>query len=111
MFGFALNDLKINYACRFAKNVEQALTIMYRQPADFIFVDVNMPALTGFNTIKKIIATRFINNPSIFIYTDQPENDLCKKAMKLGVLKALKKKDEIFELIQDLKGILFKNNQ
>ena len=111
MFSFALNDLKINYSCRFAQNVEQAMNIMHRKPADYIFVDVNMRALNGFNTIKKFVTTPFITTPSIFIYTDQPENELCKKAIKLGVLKALKKKTEIFELIQDLKNILFKNNQ
>ena len=111
MFGFALNDLNINYSCRFAQNVEQAMAIMRMQPADYIFVDVNMRALNGFNTIKKFITTSFINKPSIFIYTDQPENELCRKAMKLGILKALKKKTEIFELIQDLKNILFKSGQ
>ena len=44
MFGFALNDLQINYSCRFARNVEQAVNSLRLQPADYIFVDVNMPA-------------------------------------------------------------------
>lgn len=110
MFGFALNDLQINYACRFAQNVDQAINSLRLKPADFIFVDVNMPALNSFRTLKRIIKARFINDATVVIYTDHNESEICKRAMKLGVMLALKKKNEIFELIADLKNILLQNN-
>lgn len=110
MFGFALNNLQINYACRFAQNVDQAINSLRLKPADFIFVDVNMPALNSFRTLKRIIKARFINDATVVIYTDHNESEICKRAMKLGVMLALKKKNEIFELIADLKNILLQNN-
>lgn len=80
-------------------------------PADYIFIDINMPSLNGFITLKKLFTAQFINTSSIVIYTDQTENALCKKARQLGVIACLPKKKEIFLLIQDLKNILFKNNE
>ncbi len=111
MFGFALNDLQINYSCRFAQNLDQAINSLRLMPADFIFVDVNMPALNSFHTIKRIIKARFIHDATVIIYTDHNESELCKRAMKLGVMLALKKKNEIFELIADLKNILFRHDK
>jgi len=110
LFGFALNDLQINYCCRFARNVNQAFNMLRLQPADYIFVDINMPALNGFSTLKKLVSAQFINKSSIIIYTEQLENALCKKAMQLGILASLQKKMEIFQLIQALKRILLKND-
>ena len=79
------------------------------QPADYIFVDINMPALNGFSTLKKLVSAQFINTSSIIIYTEQVEKVLYKKARQLGILASLQKKTEIFQLIQDLRNILFKN--
>lgn len=109
LFGFALNDLQIDYCCRFARNVNQAFNILRLQPSDYIFIDINMPSINGFTTLKKLVTARFINKSAIIIYTDQLENALCKKARQLGILTGLQKKTEIFQLIQDLKNILFKN--
>jgi DNA-binding NtrC family response regulator len=109
IFGFALNDLKINYLCHFVKSIEEAISILHNQRTDYIFIDVNMPALQGFKFLKKLKRIQSANKIPIVIYSEHPDNDLCKKAMKLGVLTAIKKTREIFELINELKTILFKN--
>jgi DNA-binding NtrC family response regulator len=109
IFGFALNDLKINYLCRFAKSVEEAINILNNQRTDYIFIDVNMPVLQGFKFLKKLKYIQSANKVPIVIYSEHPDNDLCKKAMKHGVLSAIKKTREIFELINELKTILFKD--
>ena len=111
LFGFALNDLDINYCCRFAKSINQAFNMLRLQPADYIFIDINMPTLNGFSTLKKLVTTQFIKMSSIVIYSEQLENALCKKAMQLGIRAGLQKKTEVFQLIQDLKKILFKNDK
>jgi DNA-binding NarL/FixJ family response regulator len=77
------------------------------QSADYIFIDINTPALHGFSTLKKLVSTQ-LNRSAFVIYTEQIENALCKKAMELGIQLSLQKRTEIFQLIQDLKNILLK---
>ena len=87
-FGEAVADLGINYPIQFCKNGVELLDRLYDKSADIpdiIFLDLNMPILSGIETLQKIREDdRFKNIPVIAIYSTSATLDGIKDTFGLG---------------------------
>ncbi|TPG34841.1 response regulator [Flavobacterium pectinovorum] len=87
-FGQAIADLHLNYQVEFCKNGVELLDRLYDKNTDIpdiIFLDLNMPILSGFETLQKIREdNRFKNIPIIAIYSTSATPDGVKNTFKLG---------------------------
>ena len=87
-FGQAIADLDLNYPVEFCKNGVELLDRLYDKSTDIpdiIFLDLNMPKLSGIETLKKIREDeRFKNIPVIAIYSTSTAIDSIKGTFGLG---------------------------
>lgn len=87
-FGQAIADLDLNYPVEFCKNGVELLDRLYDKSTDIpdiIFLDLNMPKLSGIETLKKIREDeRFKNIPVIAIYSTSATIDGIKGTLGLG---------------------------
>lgn len=87
-FGQAIADLDLNYPVEFCKNGVELLDRLYDKSTDIpdiIFLDLNMPKLSGIETLKKIREDeRFKNIPVIAIYSTSATIDGIKDTLGLG---------------------------
>lgn len=87
-----------NLVIKQAKNGRVAVETAIEFQPDLVFMDIQMPGLTGFEAIKKINA----NNPRIkfIMITAYATFDYAHLAMKLGVIDYLVKPSKVAEIVE-----------
>ncbi|ELR73034.1 two-component response regulator [Fulvivirga imtechensis AK7] len=108
IFALALHDINHSYKCTTAKNGVEALEKLSKDQAflpDFIFLDLNMPKLSGKNCLKKIREnSRLLQVPVIIYSTSSYENDI-EETRQLGATHYLVKPASISYLSELLFAI------
>jgi CheY-like chemotaxis protein len=78
-FAEALKDLNLNCPVEFCKNGAELISFLYNENfkiPDIVFLDLNMPVLSGFETLQKIRSdAKFKNVPLIAIYSTSSTED------------------------------------
>ncbi|WP_210418028.1 response regulator [Flavobacterium sp. KBS0721] len=87
-FAEALEDLDLDYPIEFCKNGVELLDRLYDANLpipDIIFLDLNMPILSGFETLQQIRENdKFKDIPVIAIYSTSATVDGIKSTFGLG---------------------------
>ena len=85
---------------------EAALVSMQTHPADLIVIDVMMPGLDGFATVRQLRAMpQFVKTPIIML-TSRGQADIRDQASDLGISLFLTKPFSPLELITETKRLL-----
>ena len=85
IFTVALNELNIPHNCTCAKDPLQAIQILKGNCFDFIFLDINMPKMNGFELLENIRNSEEYRSLKCFIITTSGEQSDRKMAERLGV--------------------------
>jgi CheY-like chemotaxis protein len=113
LFEMALQDMGqpyeylTSFSCPDAyKMLEEDQNIYF----DYIFLDLNMPFLTGLECLRKLKQLEHLQNIMIVMYTTSSNQNDVQKAKDLGASHFLTKQSRITDLIRIL-SLLFERKQ
>lgn len=109
IFSFALNDLRMRYNCRFAKNVKDAIKKLSTIIPDYIFIDVKEKKQGKLFCLKQIKKIAKLKDTQVIICSDDNTDQSSAKALQLGACMCINKTSIIADLIFNLKGIFMNN--
>ena len=109
-FAEAVSDLQLNNPVEFCKNGLELIKRLYDTSAevpDIIFLDLNMPILSGFETLQQIREdSKFKNIPVIAIYSTSATEDSIKSTFGLGANAYIVKPISFSDLKKLLKKVI-----
>lgn len=108
IFSLAIADLpEGEYACTFCDNITEALNLMQqgRVLPDFIFIDLNMPGLNGFQCLEKIKIHPAFSHIPVIIYSTSAENFYSARAKAMGAAAFITKPPSIGQLAKVLQNL------
>jgi CheY-like chemotaxis protein len=109
-FADAIADIHLNFPVEFCKNGLELLDRLYDENLgipDIIFLDLNMPMMSGFETLKEIRKdVRFKNIPLIAIYSTSATEDGIKNTFGLGANAYIVKPTDFDDLKKLLKKVI-----
>ena len=88
---------------------QQALGTLLKEGTilpDFIFVDLNMPTMNGYEFLKQIKDHQRLNHIPVIIYTTSSDRKDKEKAIRLGASSFITKPSELLELKRELEAVL-----
>ncbi|HEY2726012.1 MAG TPA: response regulator [Parafilimonas sp.] len=106
----ALKEINASAKFFFANSAKEGLSLVKFLLPDFVFIDINMPAINGLECLDLIAHNEDILQPSIIIYSTTIDNSIRNNAIKKGATACLKKQNSIHELAKLLKNILVTNH-
>ena len=101
----ALHKLPGLFECGHATNADEAIIQLHEKAADYIFMDMNMPAVNGLECTAKIKKTDGISDIPVFIYTTGYDETLKKKAIQTGASGCVRKPSQPALLVAMLKNL------
>ena len=115
IFSEALGEIDPNIVCNVEASGVQALARIDDkefQPPDIIFLDVNMPVMSGWDVLIKLKAHRLCKNIPVVMYsTSSRERDI-DRALRCGAILFFMKPFDYMKLKKSLEVILrHMNNQ
>lgn len=87
IFCMAIKEIDERIECILASNAEQALKKLQPDPGfrpDFIFIDLNMPLMDGFECLQEIKKLDHLQHAEIFMYSTASESRMMKHSIELG---------------------------
>ena len=104
----AINDLFPNMECISINNGKDALKFIDENPPppSYIFVDLNMPYLNGFEFLKEFKKERRNNQTSVFVYSTSSNPRDREKAKLLGADDYIVKFSNMHSLKTKLKDVI-----
>jgi len=108
LFELALKKVAHSVFLVTADNGEDALRLLATSMLlpDLIFMDINMPGLSGFDTIKELQKDALLSTIPMVIYSTSTSESDINKAKQLGVVMYLNKPSRFIELCRVLKDFL-----
>jgi CheY-like chemotaxis protein len=94
------------YGVLTAANGVDALDLAGTMVFDLVLLDLNMPGINGWETLKKLDAKKLAQPPSVIIITARPDQQAA--ARKAGVETVLEKPLDFPRLIQTVSQVLAK---
>jgi len=100
LFELAISELEAQINLSSADDGIKGLAMLANPDfnTDFIFIDMNMPKMTGLECMVKIKEIKRLNNAHLFIYSTSIDPDLARNCMKLGAAGVLEKQTSISDL-------------
>jgi CheY-like chemotaxis protein len=82
----ALHSVSSNTGCYAVSNGEEALSILLNEgiTPDYIFSDINMPKMDGFQFLKAVKGIEGLQNIPVIIYSSDYSEKQIAKATRLG---------------------------
>jgi len=102
----AFKDINILVKFFTASTGEEGIRLMKFLIPDIVFLDINMPGLSGFDCLKIIKRDNYINKIPVVIYSTGVNAVVFDDAVKNGAITCIKKQDTIKELTCLLKEFL-----
>ncbi len=103
----SLASKKLPYSFLEASNGKEALSLLENNEIDLIFLDWNMPQLSGLNFLKHVRATKKHENLPIVMVTSEAARYNVIEALKAGVTAYLVKPVSVDKFVKTLKEINF----
>ena len=94
------------YDVAFAKDGEEAVAKMNREPFALVLLDIKMPKLDGLDIVKRLQGNG--RHAPIVMLTAYQSVELAKEAIKLGALDYLPKPFERDQILEAIRGVLVK---
>ena len=95
-----------HYELTLAKDGEEALALLQKEPFAAALLDIKMPKLDGLEVLRRLNGSQ-VKTP-IMMLTAYQSVELAKEATKLGALNYLPKPFEREEILSSIHGILNK---
>ncbi|MEO8240075.1 MAG: response regulator [Flavobacterium sp.] len=109
-FAEAASELHLNYPIEFFKNGVELIERLHDENSeipDIIFLDLNMPILSGFETLQQIREDgRFKDIPVIAIYSTSATEEGIKNTFELGANAYIVKPTDFSDLKKILKKVI-----
>lgn len=105
LFGEALKEQECQTVYYTAEGGEEAFSLMNDNAEsipDLIFLDVNMPGMSGWECLEILKAEEAYSNIPVIMYSTSSQRNDVSKAKKLGALAFLSKPYDFEELIGSL---------
>ncbi|MEO8146362.1 MAG: response regulator [Bacteroidia bacterium] len=107
LFLEALKNLNQGFQCTIADSSPQGLTkLLAYQTPDLIFLDINLPAMDGFEFIKHLKKDENYNHIPVIIYSGSNDKNVVMKSKKAGASVFLSKPFKLEDLVYNLGVIL-----
>ncbi len=106
IFVEALSILGVSHKCTWANNGEQALSQLQYLVPDFIFLDINLPGMNGFQLLPKIRQDTKLAQVPVILYSNGVDERTAEKYTALGATICLKKPDSVTLLAKALSSII-----
>ncbi len=105
-FQDAVNEINPSITCEIANNGKDALRqIETPPPPDFIFLDLNMPVMNGFECLSSLKKKERYQNIPVVIFTTSKNADDIKRTRELGASYFFTKPSDFSTLCRKLKTI------
>lgn len=85
-------------------DAQQALELLRAERFDILFVDINMPVLSGLDIVESICAEQ--PELRVIVYTAHSEFEYTKRAMRLGVKHYILKPIRVEEFCQEVMSVI-----
>jgi two-component system nitrogen regulation response regulator NtrX len=92
------------YSTSVAAGGEEALDILVREPIDCVVLDLEMPAVDGFEVLRQL-QRRGIDTP-VVVYTGAGNYDRCVQAVRLGAYGFVDKAEPIERVVQEIENAM-----
>jgi CheY-like chemotaxis protein len=109
LFSDTLFSIDPSIVCIKPYDGEQALQMLTQASAalpDYIFVDLNMPVMNGFEFLEAIKKSPSLQHIPVIIYTTSANPKHKEQAMKLGASHFITKPSSLNELKNELKKLI-----
>ena len=109
IFAETLFSIDQSIQCHSILDARQALSKLLSKGAnlpDFIFLDLNMPIMDGFEFLKAIKKQKTLSHIPVIVYTTSSESHHKDKALHLGASSFITKPSELAQLKHVIKGTL-----
>lgn len=113
IFTIALQDLNPAYNCITAKNGLEAQEKLKNDPAfipDFIFLDLNMPLMSGQECLVHLKKMQHIEQVPVIIYSTSSNEEDFIRTKQLGASNFLVKPSSITSLLDNIQKIICGKN-
>ncbi len=101
----AMEKLPGMFECAYAVSAKEGLSQLRKTKPDYIFLDMNMPAVNGLECTQQIRKTDGISDIPVFIYTTGYDAALHQQALKLGASGCVRKPARPEKLVDMLKNL------
>jgi DNA-binding NtrC family response regulator len=92
------------YSTAVAAGGEEALDILAREPIDCVVLDLEMPAVDGFEVLRRL-QRQGIDTP-VVVYTGAGNYDRCIQAVRLGAYGFVDKAEPIERVVQEIENAM-----
>jgi CheY-like chemotaxis protein len=106
LFQEAISELEIDYNILLLTNAQELLNYLDsdNETPDIVFLDLNMPGMTGFDALQKIRSdVRFYKIPVIAIYSTSSDESDKQKSLEYGANAFITKPND-FSKLKELIG-------
>ena len=90
-FTEALRETKYCFTCIAAKSVEEGMRILGNARPEFIFLDINMPRIDGFEGLRLIKKLDGINHIPVILYSTAVNQEVMESGLLQGATACMKK--------------------
>lgn len=96
-----------NHQADIASSVMEGWDLIKGKSYDLVFVDLNIPGVSGFEMLQKIKKDRKTKKIPVIVISAMPEDSLVEDVLKAGAQLFLEKPvalDELYSVIEKFKG-------
>lgn len=104
-FQDALEKLPGQFDCGYAASAEAAFLLLGNITPDYIFMDMNMPAINGLECMAMLKKMKWLKDVPVYIYTTGYDEALHRLALEKGASGCLKKPSQPKLLLQMLRNL------
>lgn len=105
-FTEALIETRHSYECISARSVEEGMKLLDFTRPEFIFLDINMPKINGFEGLRLIKKLDTIRDIPVILYSTTVTEEVIEKGLLQGATACMQKTGSIAALASDLKVFL-----
>src|SRR5215471_3783029 len=87
----ALHAIDKTITCAQTKNLKEAVEYLKHNSPGYIFVDLNMPAVSGMDHISELKKLGVLSKSKIVLYSNYIDDDIQQRAIKMGAFRVIKK--------------------
>jgi len=102
----ALKEINDSIKFFFAADSNEGIKMLEFLLPDIVFIDVNMPVISGLECLELIRNNKNIKKINTVIYSTGVDDKMCDKARKKGATACIKKQGSIHDLANVIKSLL-----
>jgi DNA-binding response OmpR family regulator len=109
IFACAVNEINSQIECNCFDNAERSLQVLqtnHNQKPDYIFLDLNLPIMHGFEFLQLVKTSSELNAIPVIVYSTSSREADKIKARELGAINFLSKPTSFTELKNKISDLL-----